>query len=252
MPETSFLYGLPYQHYRRHRIRRYGFHGTSHRYVSYRYRTMLGIDRAQVNIISLHLGNGCSACAIVAGESFDTSMGFTPLEGLLMSTRSGDIDASILEYLMHKEGMTIQEIDTMLNKQSGLVGISGITGDMRDLIAEEAESRDRRARLAIDLFCYRARKYVGAFFAGMKGADAVVFTGGIGENSDAVRSRICDGLEPLGLRLDPERNAAMTGGAIGPITEEGSALKGFVIPTNEELLIARDTYRVVTGAPRRW
>jgi acetate kinase len=252
MPEVSYLYGIPYQHYRRHKIRRYGFHGTSHRYVSYRYRKMLGIAREDVNVITLHLGNGCSACAIHNGDSVDTSMGFTPLEGLLMATRSGDIDASILDYLGHKEGMSMQEIDSMLNKQSGLLGLSGLTSDMRELLDEEAEHEDRRARLAIDIFCHRVRKYIGAYFAGMGSADAVIFTGGIGENSPPIRQRICAGLERVGLRLDPAKNAEAHDLTSAEITTEDSALKAFVIPTNEELLIARDTYRVIQDTPRRW
>ena len=252
MPPVSYLYGIPYSFYRRHKIRRYGFHGTSHRYVSYRYRQMKGIPREAVNLVTLHLGNGCSACAIKDGNSFVTSMGFTPLEGLLMGTRSGDIDPSVLEYLSHKEGMTLTELDLLLNKQSGLLGISGLTGDMRELLEEEAENGDRRARLAIDVFCSRVRRYVGAYLAEMGGADAIVFTGGIGENAAVIRTRIARGLEWIGLELDEERNARMTGGATGEISRDGSRLHAFVIPTDEELLIARDTVRVVEGAPRRW
>jgi acetate kinase len=252
MPEVSFLYGIPYQHYRRHKIRRYGFHVTSHRYVAYRYRTMLGLPRDEVRIITLHLGNGCSACAIREGDSYDTSMGFTPLEGLLMATRSGDVDASILEYLSHKEGLTLQEIDSMLNKQSGLLGLSGLTADMRDLLEEEAENEDRRARLAIEIFCQRVRKYIGAYFVALGGARAAVFTGGIGENSPIVRRRICQGLDSIGLHLDAGRNDTILGGQSGEISTEDSACRAYVIPTNEELLIARDTYRVIHDAPRRW
>jgi len=252
MPETSFLYAIPYQLYRRHKIRRYGFHGTSHRYVAYRYRQICKIERGTVNIITLHLGNGCSACAIKGGESHDTSMGFTPLEGLVMGTRSGDIDSSIIEYLTIKEGMTMREIDTILNKQSGLLGLSGLTGDMRDLLAEEAENQDRRARLAIDIFCRRVRKYIGAYFADLGNAQAVVFTGGIGENSPVVRQRICAGLESLGLTIDSSRNTDAVGGKTAKISTDGSTLAVYVIPTNEELLIARDTVRVIKDAPRRW
>jgi acetate kinase len=252
MPETAYLYGIPYQLYRRHRIRRYGFHGTSHRYVAYRYRRILGVPRETVNIITLHLGNGCSACAIKNGDSVDTSMGFTPLEGLVMGTRSGDIDPSLIEFLSHQEGMSLPEIDALLNKQSGLLGISGLTSDMRELLEEEAEHHDRRAGLAIDIFCARARKYVGAYHAVLGGANAVVFTGGIGENSGRVRARIRAGLERLGLVLDAARNDGVAPGAEGEITTDGSTLRAYVIPTNEELLIARDTFRVVTDAPRRW
>lgn len=252
MPDTSFLYGIPYQFYRRHKIRRYGFHGTSHRYVAYRYRTIRKIEREAVNVITLHLGNGCSACAIKNGQSFDTSMGFTPLEGLLMGTRSGDVDVSVLEFLSLKEGFSLSQMDTLLNKQSGLLGLSGLTGDMRELLEEEAENQDRRARLAIEIFCRRAKKYIGAYWTEMGGADAIIFTGGIGENSSTVRQRICNGLEHLGLTLDTQRNEATKPGSIGEISTEGSSLKAFVIPTNEELLIARDTVRVIVDAPRRW
>lgn len=251
IPETSYLYGIPYQYYRRFKVRRYGFHGTSHRYVAYRYRKLMGLPRDRVRIVTLHLGNGASACAIREGSSLDTSMGFTPLEGLLMGTRAGDLDPSVLEYLSHKEGMTLDELVTMLNKQSGLLGISGLTGDMRDLQAELAEHRDRRARLAIDIFCYRARKYIGAYLAAMGGADAVVFTGGIGENSPDVRQSICAGLEWAGVELDSARNRAAVGGQTGPVGPDGTPLMPWVIPTNEELLIARDTVRVVEGAPLR-
>jgi len=253
----AYLYALPYQLYRRHRIRRYGFHGTSHRYVAYRYRQIKNIARSQVNVITLHLGNGCSACAIKAGDSIDTSMGFTPLEGLVMGTRAGDVDAAILDFLMAKEGMTITEVESLLNKQSGLLGLSGLTNDMRDLLAEAEETADRRANLAIEVFCYRARKYIGAYLAAMsdtegKTADAVIFTGGIGENSHAIRRRICQGLKCFGLDLDDARNEQMRAGKEGAITIDDSRLQAFVIPTDEELLIARDTVRAVRGVEQRY
>jgi acetate kinase len=251
MPEASYLYGLPYQLYRRHKIRRYGFHGTSHRYIAYRYRRLRGLAAEQVNIITLHLGNGSSACAIKGGKSFDTSMGFTPLEGLIMGTRAGDVDASLVGYLAAKEGMRLHEIDVLLNKQSGLLGISGLTGDMRELLDEEAENKDRRATLAIDMFSRRVKHYIGAYLAEMGGADAIVFSGGIGQNSPAVRERICVGLESLGLELDPDQNRALGSGE-GEISRANAKLKALVIPTNEELLIARDTYRVVADLPRQW
>ena len=247
LPEVAYLYGIPYQYYRRFKLRRYGFHGTSHRYIAYRYRKLRGIPREQVNIVTLHLGNGCSACAIRGGRSIDTSMGFTPLEGLLMGTRSGDVDPSVLEYLCEKEGIAPQEVTALLNRQSGLLGVSGLTADMRDLLAEEAEHQDRRARLAIDMFAHRVRKYVGAYLAELGGAEALVFSGGIGENAPEVRARICAGLEWLGLELDPERNAAAVGGVADRISREGARLAAWVIPTDEELLIARDTVRVVQG-----
>ena len=252
MPETSYLYAIPYQLYRRHRIRRYGFHGTSHRYIAYRYRNLVGIKQKEVNIITIHLGNGCSACAIRNGESYDTSMGFTPLEGLVMGTRGGDMDPSIIEFIRNKEGMTVREIDTMLNKQSGLLGLSGLTNDMRDLLAEEQEKDDRRARLAIDIFCNRVKKYIGAYLAELGGAQAIVFTGGIGENSAIIRKRICQGMEWAGLALDKKTNDKTVNGKEGEISTADSRLKAFVIPTNEELLIARDTVRTVKNVPRRW
>ncbi|MBA2702332.1 MAG: acetate kinase [Blastocatellia bacterium] len=249
LPEHAYLYALPYQLYRRHRIRRYGFHGTSHRYVAYRYRQLKNIQRDQTNIITLHLGNGCSAAAIKNGNSIDTSMGLTPLEGLVMGTRSGDLDPAIIEFVAAKEGLSAQEVETLLNKQSGLLGLSGLTDDMRELLDEARESDDRRAKIAIEIFCYRARKYIGSYLAAMNGADAVVFTGGIGENSAEVRAKICDGLAWLGLELDSERNHALTAGHEGVISSDGSRLAAYVIPTNEELLIARDTVRVVYGVP---
>lgn len=247
MPETSYLYAIPYSFYRRYHIRRYGFHGTSHRYIAYRYRRRLDLPRERVNIISLHLGNGCSACAIREGRSIDTSMGFTPVEGLVMGTRSGDVDPSILEYISVKEGLALSELDTLLNKRSGLLGVSGLTHDMRELLEEEAESQDRRARLAVDLFCGRVRKYIGAYLAEMDGADAIVFTGGIGENSWVVRERICKGLGWLGITLDDAANRRLEGGAAGCISSTDARLQVYVIPTNEELLIARDTVRCVQG-----
>jgi acetate kinase len=250
LPEHAYLYALPYQFYRRHKVRRYGFHGTSHRYVAYRYRHLLNIPREHVNIITLHLGNGCSATAIKAGDSVDTSMGMTPLEGLVMGTRSGDIDPSIIDFLISKEGLTAQETEGLLNKQSGLLGISGLTNDMRELLEEARENNDRRALLAIELFCYRARKYIGAYLAAMGGTDAVIFTGGIGENSAEIRSRICQGLEWCGLQLDAGVNSTMTGGNEGLISAADSLLKAYVIPTDEELLIARDTVRCVHNVQR--
>ncbi len=247
MPEAAYLYGIPYHFYRRYKIRRYGFHGTSHRYLAYRYRRMLGLPKEKVNIVTLHLGNGCSACAIKAGQSVNTSMGFTPLEGMIMGTRAGDVDASVVEYLSLKEGLSLHEIMTILNKESGLLGLSGMTSDMRELLAEEKENGDRRARLAVDIFCARARRYVAAYFAEIGGAQAVVFSGGIGENSAEIRARVCAGLDCLGLRLDERRNAALKRGQAGLISTSASRLKAYVIPTDEELLIARDAYRAVAG-----
>jgi len=256
MPASSYLYPIPYQLYRRHKIRRYGFHGTSHRYIAYRYRLLKKLRRDKVDIISLHLGNGCSACAIKDGDSVNTSMGFTPLEGLMMGTRSGDVDPSVVDALVHREGMTVDQVLSILNKQSGLLGISGLTSDMRELLAEEAESKDRRATLAIDMFCQKVRRYIGAYLAEAGGADAIVFTGGIGENSTQIRARSLTGLEHLGIVLDKKRNNAIHGREMGIISSPKSRIEVHVIPTDEELLIARDTVRVIEDTPRdkfgRW
>ncbi len=246
LPEKAFLYALPYQLYRRHKIRRYGFHGTSHRYVAYRYRTLLNIPKENVNVITLHLGNGCSITAIKNGSSVDTSMGLTPLEGLVMGTRSGDLDAAIIEFVSAKEGLSVAEVESLLNKQSGLLGISGLTNDMRELLAEARENGDRRARLAIEIFCYRAAKYIGAYLAAMNGADAIIFTGGIGENAPEIRSLICGNLTWMGIKIEPLLNEKFIKGKEGIINREVSRLKVYVVPTNEELLIARDTVRMIS------
>jgi acetate kinase len=251
MPETSFLYAIPYQLYRRHKIRRYGFHGTSHRYVAYRYRQLTGKSREETNVVTMHLGNGCSACAIKNGVSFDTSMGLSPLEGLVMGTRGGDIDPAVLEFLSHKEGMSMSEIDTLLNKQSGLLGLSGLTNDMRDLLEEAKDHQDRRATLAINIFAHRAKKYIGAYLAEMNGADAIIFTGGIGENASIIRQRICANLERLGIEIDEQLNIEKVGGKEGEINTKSSRIKIYVIPTNEELLIARDTARCIIDTSRK-
>jgi acetate kinase len=198
LPERAYLYAVPYSLYRRYGVRRYGFHGTSHRYIAYRFT---GRSRSETRIITLHLGNGASACAIAGGESVDTSMGFTPLEGLVMGTRSGDLDPAVVDYVATKEGLSPSEMEALLNKQSGLLGISGLTNDMRELLAEAREHDDRRSRLAIEIFCYRARKYIGAYLAALDGSDAIVFAGGIGENAPEIRARICAGLEWAGIEL---------------------------------------------------
>ncbi len=245
LEEHAYLYAIPYPLYRRHKVRRYGFHGTSHRSVAYRWRRLSGLAKADVRVITLHLGNGCSACAIVGGQSIDTSMGFTPLEGLVMGTRSGDIDPAVLDFIAGKEGMTLHQVESLLNSQSGLLGVSGLTNDMRDLLAEAREHNDRRATLAIEMFCYRARKYIGAYLAAMGGADAVLFAGGIGENAPEIRAKICDGLQWAGLHVDAAANEALQGGNEGCFSSTQSTLQAWVVPTDEELLIARDTYRVV-------
>jgi acetate kinase len=252
LPEHAYLYALPYQLYRRYKVRRYGFHGTSHRYVAYRYRQLTGKSREETRVVTLHLGNGCSACAISGGQSVDTSMGFTPLEGLVMGTRAGDLDPAILDHVALKEGLSLPEVEGLLNKQSGLLGISGLTSDMRELLAEAEENADRRAKLAIEVFCYRARKYVGAYLAALDGADAVIFAGGIGENAPVIRARICEGLRWLGVEVDAARNAALVGSREGRFDASGSRIALLVIPTDEELLIARDTFRVVSGLETRY
>ena len=248
LSEQAYLYAIPYHLYRRHHIRRYGFHGTSHRYVAYRYRVIRNFTREQTHVITLHLGNGCSAAAIRGGYPVDTSMGMTPLEGLVMGTRSGDVDAAIVNLIATKEGLSPHEVEMLLNTQSGLLGISGLTNDMRVLQQELKEHDDRRVRLAIEVFCYRARKYIGAYLGCMEGADAVVFTGGIGENSVDIRERICSGMEWAGLKVDKGRNEQAVGKE-AQISTDDSKLKAYVIPTDEELLIARDTVRCIAGEP---
>lgn len=250
LPEHAYLYALPYDLYQTHKVRRYGFHGTSHRYVAHRYRMLRNLTRNETNVISLHLGNGCSVAAIRSGVSIDTSMGMTPLEGLLMGTRSGDLDPAVVGLIAEKRGISVRDVELLLNTQSGLLGVSGVSADMRQLL----EHRDvPQARLAVEMFCYRARKYIGAYVAAMGGADALIFTGGIGENSPEIRSRVCQGLECFGLTLDPARNAdSSTNGGPAPdrqVSTDASRLGAYVIATDEELLIARDTVRCISGVP---
>jgi acetate kinase len=247
MEPAAYLYGLPYVLYERHGIRRYGFHGTSHRFVSQRLAELMGRNPAEpgLRVITCHLGNGCSVAAIRGGRSIDTSMGFTPLEGLVMGTRSGDLDPAILTHVMRKEELGPLEMNALLNKHSGLIGVSGLSNDMRTLLEKEAAG-DQRARLAVDVFCYRLKKYVAAYAGALGGVDGVAFAGGIGENAPAVRERSMAGLAALGLELDPQRN----GEARGREAEIGTAssrARIFVVPTNEELLIARDTAGLVAA-----
>jgi len=248
MEPVAFLYALPYVLYQRHAIRRYGFHGTSHRFVSRRSSEMLGRpDDPALRVITCHLGNGCSVAAIRGGRSVDTSMGFTPLEGLVMGSRSGDLDPAILLHVMAKEELGAAELNALLNKHSGLIGLSGLSNDMRKLLEAEANGNER-AKLAVDVFCYRLRKYVAAYVGVLGGLDALVFTGGIGENAPAVRARAVAGLHAMGIAVDPARNEAARGRE-AEIAPEGNACHVQVIPTNEELLIARDTCRIVSGQP---
>jgi acetate kinase len=245
MPPHAYHYGLPHVLYERHGIRRYGFHGTSHRYVGWRSQALLGRPREALRLVTCHLGNGASLCAIDRGRSVDTSMGFTPLEGLLMGTRTGDIDASVVFHLMHQEDLTEHQVTAMLNKHSGLYGVSGLTHDMRELLKAEAEGHER-AKLAIDMFCYRVRKYIAAYAGAMGGVDAVIFTGGIGENAPAIRARSLAGLEFMGIAVDAGRNEEVFGSE-ADISAPAATVLSLVIPTNEELLIARDTLRCIVG-----
>jgi len=242
IPAFAHLYAIPRGMYEKYKIRRYGFHGTSHRYVSRRLAQLFGQKPEELNMITCHLGNGCSVCAIAKGMSVDTSMGMTPLEGLIMGTRSGDIDPAIIFYLIDK-GYTPQDINSILNKKSGLLGISEISNDMRNL-AEAKDKGDERAAFAIEMFCYRLKKYIGSYFAALGKTDAVVFTGGIGENNAATRSRSLAGLGPLGIELDERKNESAVMGFEGPIHAVSSKVKVYVIPTNEELQIACDTYEI--------
>src|SRR3990170_318134 len=242
IPERATTYAIPYELSQKHKIRRYGFHGLAHQYDIARYAELNGKPVAQVRAVTLHLGNGCSATAIRNGQSIDTSMGFTPLEGLVMGTRSGDLDPALVSYLAHKEGVTAVDIEDMLNKRSGLLGLSGLSNDMRELTA--AYDENPRARLAVDVFCYRARKYLGAYLAALGGAEAVIFSGGIGENSPLVRKNILSGMEWCGLRLDDAENARVIG-RDGRLSEAQSKLDIFVVHTDEEAIIARETARII-------
>ena len=242
MQRRAYLYGIPYSLYTQYKIRRYGFHGTSHRYVSERAAAMLNRDFAKLRIITCHLGNGCSMAAVEGGISMDTTMGFTPLEGLLMGTRSGDIDPSVILYIMGKEGLSLGEANTLLNKHSGLQGISGVSNDMREIISE-MKNGDKKATYAFDVFCYRVKKYIGAYAAAMGGVDALVFTGGIGENSPDVRRASCENLEFLGIAVDEARNTSRE--KEKDVSTDGAKTRVLVIPTNEELVIAMDTMEIV-------
>ena len=236
MPEQAAIYALPYELTTKHHLRRYGFHGLAHQYSAMRYGELTGKAPDQINIVTLHLGNGCSACAIRNGVSIDTSMGYTPLEGLVMGTRSGDLDPALVAHLARHEG--IDEVEKLLNTGSGLLGISGISSDMRELVAVYQENP--RARLAIDVFCYRARKYLGAYLAVLQGADAVIFSGGIGEHLPLIRKEICGGMDWCGLILDESQNESATG-TEGRISAAEARIQVFVIPSDEEAVIARAT-----------
>ena len=238
IPETAATYAIPVDLAKKHRIRRYGFHGIAHQYSVLRYGEILGLSGAAIDIVTLHLGNGASACAVRGGKSVDTSMGFTPLEGLVMGTRSGDLDPAIVGYLARKEDVSAAEVEEWLNERAGLLGLSEFSHDMRELMA--VYETNVRARLAVDVFCYRARKYLAAYLGVLGGAGAVVFSGGIGENAPMVRQNICEGMEWLGLELDQEENRS-TVGVEGSISTPSARIRAYVIPSDEEAIIARET-----------
>ena len=242
MPEEAFLYGIPYEYYEKYKIRRYGFHGTSHNYVSGKAAEMLGKPIEQLKIITCHLGNGSSVAAVKNGKVIDTTMGLTPLAGILMGTRSGDLDPAIVTFLMEKENLDIDGINEVLNKKSGVFGVSGVSSDFRDLDAASKKG-NKRAQAALKMFSYGIKKYIGAYCAAMGGADAVVFTAGVGENDGAMRAAIVDGLEFLGIKIDAEKNK-LRGEAID-ISAEGASVRTLVIPTDEEMMIATETERLV-------
>lgn len=245
IPDYAYTYALPYKYYTDYGVRRYGFHGTSHKYVTRQAQRMLkemGLDTESTRIITCHLGNGCSMAAVVGGKVIDTSMGMTPAEGLVMGTRGGDIDPAILVYLAKELHANADEIDDIINKKSGLLGVTGVSSDMRD-VEQAAADGNQRAELALAIFCYRIRKYIGAYAAAMGGLDAIVFTGGIGENSPVVRGRVCKGLDFLGLVLDKEKNETLRGPA--DISKPSGSARILLVPTNEERMIARETAELV-------
>jgi acetate kinase len=242
IPDYAYIYPIPYEYYKKYGVRKYGFHGTSHKYVAERAAEIVGKPLESLKIITCHLGNGASITAVDGGKSVETSMGFTPLEGLAMGTRCGSIDPAIIAFLMEKENKTIEEVNNILNKRSGVLGISGVSSDFRDL-EQAAEKGDYGAKLAIEVFAYKVKKFIGSYSAVMNGVDVVVFTAGLGENSISMRERICSGLDYLGLELDPAANNVRGKEAI--ISKPGCKVKAVVIPTNEELMIARETVKIV-------
>jgi len=244
IPKVAYMYALPYELYEKYGIRRYGFHGISHRYVARRAAALMGRGKYEINAITCHLGNGCSITAVKNGHSVDTSMGLTPLEGVPMGTRSGDLDPAIIFFLEEK-GYDVETLNALCNKQSGLLGLSGVSNDMRDL-EESASKGHKRAKLAIDVFCYRIKKYIGAYAAILDTVDAVVFTGGIGENAVLMREKICDAVSQIGLELDRQANKAAVAKE-AEVSTQNSDVKVFVIPTNEQVAIANDTYELTKG-----
>ena len=244
MPEKAYMYAIDYEHYEKYQIRRYGYHGTSHKFVSQEAAKYLGKKPEELKIVTCHLGNGSSITAVDGGKCVDTSMGFTPLAGVPMGTRSGDIDFAAAEYVAKKEGWDIAKANTYLNKKCGMLGVSGVSSDFRDLRAAALEG-NHRAQLALDMFAYACKKYVGAYAAAMNGVDCIVFTAGVGENTPSVREAICENMQYLGLAIDKEKNMQPNNGAIRDISAEGSKVKVLIIPTNEELVIARETVELL-------
>ena len=243
MPKEAFLFGVPYDFYEKYGARRYGFHGTSHRYLTARYAELVGKRPEDTKIITCHMGNGSSLAAIKGGKVIDTSMGFTPLDGFIMGTRSGSVDPSLVLYLMEKENLSPAEMSTLLNKKSGLLGLSGVSGDMRD-VRKGANEGNERCQMAIDILCYQVKRYIGAYAAAMNGVDAIIFAGGIGENERGTRLAVTSGLDYLGVKVDPEKNENASGKEMC-ISAPGATTDVWVIPTNEEIMIARDTKAVV-------
>jgi acetate kinase len=242
MPKQAYIYALPYELYEKYKIRRYGFHGTSHKYVSEKTAEFLGKPLSELKLITCHLGNGASVAAVNHGKSVDTSMGFTPLEGLVMGTRAGDMDPAIVTFLQDKEKLSSDEVNSLLNKKSGVLGISKLSSDFRD-IEDAAKNGNENAQLALDVYNYRVKKYIGSYMAAMNGADAIIFTAGLGENSDVVREAICKDMDFLGIKIDTEKNKVR--GKLTDISAEGSKVKVLIVPTNEELMIARDTKKLI-------
>jgi len=242
MPDYAYIYGVPYELYEKYGVRRYGFHGTSHRFVSAEAAKMLNKPIEELKLVTLHLGNGSSITAVKNGKSIDNSMGFTPLEGILMGTRSGNIDPAIVTFIMEKEGLSADQMSNYLNKKCGVLGVSGISSDFRD-VEEAAEKGNHRARLALQIFAYQAKKFIGSYAAAMNGLDAIVFTGGIGENSDVTRRMICENMEYFGIKIDENKNKVR--GKQADISADDSRTKVLVIPTNEELMIALDTVALI-------
>lgn len=248
MPPHAYIYGIPYEYYKKYKIRKYGFHGTSHKYVSERAAALLGKPISETKIITCHLGNGASIAAVKGGKSIDTSMGFTPLEGVMMGTRSGDLDPAIVFFLMRKENWTTEQTDNFLNKHCGVLGLSGVSSDFRD-IESACGDGNIRAELALERFAYVVKKYIGSYMAALNGADAIVFTAGLGENSSSMRAKICNGLDYLGVKIDADKN--YTRGVEADVSSDDSRVRVLVIPTNEEIMIARDTYELIKTGKKK-